>query len=181
MMELVSYSFTLPPASILPVLRRLLDGSDAEGPPKGPRIMLMGSAIARGDYQALDLIEDTGARIVADRICTGTRWFNDRVSEDGDPFDAISRMYLNRSFCAMRRPNTPLFEQAKAEAERGHVDGIVIKTLQFCDSWGHEVERVRADLGLPMLHIQSNYSPSDVAQTRTRIEAFIEMLRNGSR
>jgi benzoyl-CoA reductase/2-hydroxyglutaryl-CoA dehydratase subunit BcrC/BadD/HgdB len=142
------------------------------------RLMRMGSAVARGDYRLLDMIEDAGARVVTDMVCTGTRWFADQIAEQGDPFDALCRMYLRRAFCAFRRPNTPFIDQAQAEADRSRIDGIVYKTLQFCDSWGHEVERVRAHLDLPLLHIQSNYSPSDIAQLRTRIQAFVEMLRN---
>jgi benzoyl-CoA reductase/2-hydroxyglutaryl-CoA dehydratase subunit BcrC/BadD/HgdB len=179
MLELVSYTFTLPPDRVLPVLRELADGAkeDPEPTPR-PRIMLMGSALARGDYRVLDMIEDAGARVATDTVCTGTRWFADRIAEQGDPFDALCRMYLRRAFCAFRRPNTPFIDDAKAEVGRSRIDGIVYKTLQFCDSWGHEVERVRKQLDLPLLHIQSNYSPSDIAQLRTRIQAFVEMLAN---
>jgi hypothetical protein len=34
--------------------------------------------------------------------------------------------------------------------------------------------------GLPFLHVETDYSNSDVEQLRTRIEAFLEMVRWGS-
>ncbi|RMD57973.1 MAG: 2-hydroxyacyl-CoA dehydratase, partial [Nitrospirae bacterium] len=35
------------------------------------------------------------------------------------------------------------------------------------------------ELGLPFLKIETDYSLEDMGQLRTRIEAFIEMLREG--
>ena len=176
---LVSYSFTLPPDRLVPILQKGIDRLSTEpAQDRRPRIMLMGSAIARDDYLLLDLLDEAGVAVVADRICTGTRSFDLQVPT-ADPLASLAHDYLMHSFCAFRRPNTPMLDEAIAERDRSQIDGVIVKTLQFCDSWGHEVERIRRALDRPLLHIQSNYSPSEAGAMRTRVQAFIEMLRGG--
>ena len=61
------------------------------------------------------------------------------------------------------------------------IDAVVDLTWQCCHTYniesrviGDSVEKVH---NLPFLHIETDYSSSDVEQLRTRIEAFLEMAR----
>ena len=42
----------------------------------------------------------------------------------------------------------------------------------------HRVERVLKEKGVPLLRIETDYNPEDIEQLRTRIEAFVEMLKS---
>ena len=57
--------------------------------------------------------------------------------------------------------------------------GVVYHVLKGCVVYDFEVGRVEAmckELGVAMVRIETDYSPEDVEQLRTRIEAFVEML-----
>ncbi len=61
------------------------------------------------------------------------------------------------------------------------IDGVVDLTWQCCHTYniesrvvGNSVEKAH---GLPFLHVETDYSNSDVEQLRTRIEAFLEMAK----
>jgi benzoyl-CoA reductase/2-hydroxyglutaryl-CoA dehydratase subunit BcrC/BadD/HgdB len=49
----------------------------------------------------------------------------------------------------------------------------------FCQPYGHETFKIESALqkaGIPMLSIETDYSMEDVAQLKTRVEAFVEMI-----
>jgi len=77
-------------------------------------------------------------------------------------------------------PNTGRLEFLDQLIDEYTVDGVVDITLQACHTYAVESfsvkEFVNKEKGKPYLNIETNYSPSDVGQIKTRIEAFIEMM-----
>ena len=79
----------------------------------------------------------------------------------------------------------PLWDAARFAAQLAveyKADGVLYTYLKFCPT--HSVglkEYVTAfqNAGVPVLEISSDYSHSTEGQIRTRIEAFIEVLRDG--
>jgi benzoyl-CoA reductase/2-hydroxyglutaryl-CoA dehydratase subunit BcrC/BadD/HgdB len=69
-----------------------------------------------------------------------------------------------------------MYEYAQRLARDFHVEGLVYKTLLYCDPWSFEVRRLQEALGLPVLHLDTDYSTENREQVRTRIEAFMETL-----
>ena len=65
--------------------------------------------------------------------------------------------------------------------ERFKPDGIIEVVLQFCHTYNveaHKIERHAADThDLPYLKIETDYGQSDIGQLKTRIEAFMEVLK----
>jgi len=61
------------------------------------------------------------------------------------------------------------------------VDGDIDLTWQACHTYNieaHTVEQlVKEKLGKPYLHLETDYSQSDVETLRVRINAFLEMLQ----
>jgi len=60
------------------------------------------------------------------------------------------------------------------------VDGIVYQAFSGCQVYQMEHSSIAKALqaeGVPMLFIESDYSPDDMGQLSTRIEAFIESLK----
>jgi benzoyl-CoA reductase/2-hydroxyglutaryl-CoA dehydratase subunit BcrC/BadD/HgdB len=153
--------------------------------PVRPRLALGGSIVTEDDRWLLELVESK-ADIVTDFLCTGTRWFaeevggRDRETErQGDRCGALAGLaehYFTRVPCAHRRPNDAFFEYARRRAGDFRVQGVVFKTLLYCDPWALERTRLRDELGLPLLHIDSTYSVENREQARTRVEAFLESL-----
>ena len=56
------------------------------------------------------------------------------------------------------------------------MDGVILKTLKFCDLWHTEKERMREFLGVPFLVLDTDYSGSSDESLKNRIDAFIETL-----
>ena len=60
------------------------------------------------------------------------------------------------------------------------VDGVVLYVMKFCDLHEFDVPDLRDYLekqGIPVLHIESDYTMASVVVLRTRIEAFVEMIQ----
>jgi benzoyl-CoA reductase/2-hydroxyglutaryl-CoA dehydratase subunit BcrC/BadD/HgdB len=60
------------------------------------------------------------------------------------------------------------------------VDGVIYYNIQFCTPYSMEaykVEKTLLDKGIPCLKIETDYGMEDVGQLKTRIEAFLEMVR----
>ncbi len=140
-----------------------------------PRLMIGGSILAVEDRWLLELIEQQ-ANIVADFLCTGSRSYADDVPITPDPMEGLAAGYYCRVPCAFRRPNDGLYDYIRRLARARQVLGIVYKTLLYCDPWNFEAKRLKTAVGLPVLHLDTDYSQENREQVRTRVEAFLEML-----
>ena len=176
MLDLAATAWLLGPIKAVSLIEEALRIVAARPRPetRRPRLMLGGSMLTEDDRWLLDLTEEK-ADIVTDILCTGTRWFAEDVPADGAPLDRLTHFYFSRP-CMHRRPNSALYEYAHKLAREFRVEGFLYKTLLYCDPWSFEVRRLQEALGLPVLHLDTDYSTENRQQVRTRVEAFLEML-----
>jgi benzoyl-CoA reductase/2-hydroxyglutaryl-CoA dehydratase subunit BcrC/BadD/HgdB len=151
-------------------------------PVETPRVMLSGCPMAVPNWKLPFLVESSGAVIVGEESCIGTRNTRDLVEETGETLeamlDAITDRYL-RIDCACFTPNRERLEHIVAMARDLKVDGVIHYGLSFCQPYAMEafkVEKALKDADIPMLSIETDYSMEDVEQLKTRVEAFVEML-----
>ena len=128
------------------------------------------------------IIETSGAAVVCEETCTGTRYFENEVPETGgsldEQFAAIADRYMKIN-CACFTPNTDRTKDIIRLAKEYKVDGVIDVNLKFCclyDTEGYSVEQALKEEGIPVLGIETDYTDADAEQLRTRIEAFVEML-----
>ena len=145
------------------------------------RIMVSGCPSVAGNWKLHHLIESSGATVVADETCTGSRYFEHLVDDaaglDGQ-IDAIADRYL-RINCSCFTPNNERLDDVKRLARDFRADGVVQYVLQYCHTYNVEAMRVEGALketGVPSLKVVTDYSEEDSGQLRTRIEAFLEQL-----
>jgi benzoyl-CoA reductase/2-hydroxyglutaryl-CoA dehydratase subunit BcrC/BadD/HgdB len=143
------------------------------------RLLLAGGPLAVEDSLIFDIFEKAGVHIIDDTLCTGRRECDFNIKEDDDFLGAIAEGYFERPPCIWRRPNTRFFSYIKEIAQRQRIDGIVFKTLKYCDVWNIESRRIKDELKVPMLTLETTYGESSLAQVEARAEAFVEMLKNG--
>jgi benzoyl-CoA reductase/2-hydroxyglutaryl-CoA dehydratase subunit BcrC/BadD/HgdB len=176
MLDLEATAWLLGPIKAVSFIEEVLRIIAARPRPetRRPRLMLGGSMLTEDDRWLLDMVEEK-ADIVADILCTGTRWFADDVPADGAALDRLARFYFSRS-CMHRRPNSALYEYAQKLAREFRAEGLLYKTLLYCDPWSFEARRLQEALGIPMLHLDTDYSTENREQMRTRVEAFLETL-----
>jgi bzd-type benzoyl-CoA reductase N subunit len=153
--------------------------------PKLPRIFLWGNEI--DDTAFVKLIEESGAYVVMDDLCTGTRFFWDDVPETDDPLDGIVGRYL-RTHCP--RSNMPKAGTRKKDLENryGYIgrfvkewnaNGVIFYIVRYCDTCeleGPDLREYLNEMRLPVLMIEDDYSTSTIGQLRTRVQAFLEMI-----
>lgn len=152
--------------------------------PEGtPRLLLSGCPMAVPNWKLPFVLESSGAVVVAEESCIGTRNTRDLVSEDGlnldEHIDRIVDRYL-RIDCACFTPNTERIEHVLEMARALKVAGVVHYALQFCQPYAIEsfkIERALRDAGIPLLKIETDYGMEDAEILKNRVQAFVEMLR----
>ena len=147
------------------------------------RLMLSGCPMAVPNWKLPYVIESSGAIVVGEESCIGTRNTRDLVDEGGltvdNMLDAIVDRYM-RIDCACFTPNTERLDNIVKMARELKVKGVIHYALSFCQPYAMEafkVEKALTKANIPMLAIETDYSMEDVEQLKTRVEAFVEMTR----
>ncbi|MDH4210214.1 MAG: double-cubane-cluster-containing anaerobic reductase [candidate division WOR-3 bacterium] len=146
------------------------------------RIMISGCPSVMGNWKVHSLIEKSGAAIVVDETCTGTRYFNDLVEDGAHEIDKQLRALADRYMkidCACFSPNNERMKSIERIVDDRTVDGVVQYILQYCHGYNVEAIRVAGILSkksIPNIKIETDYAEEDMGQLRTRIDAFLEQL-----
>ena len=146
------------------------------------RILISGTPMAIPNWKVHDIIETSGAVVVCEETCTGTRYFESEYEIKGDTIDELLDVIADRYLginCACFSPNDARTDDIKRLAVEYNADGIVLYTLSFCQPYEYEamsLERELKDAGLKVLSINTDYASEDAEQLKTRIEAFLENL-----
>ncbi len=180
-------SYTCPKALILPYLRETLEELKTREPDPKPwyraRVAVVGSEI--DDPGLIQMIEEAGAMVVADRFCYGS--FPGRevieLKDDEPALEQICRHYMEVSECA-RYISDEKVQQRRDTADRlareFNADGIIYEQMKYCDFWGFEralVSHIMSEeRGWPVLSIDRLYNNKTSGQLRTRFQAFVESL-----
>lgn len=155
-----------------------LKASEDEGVP----VYLFGNVMC--DPEAFTMIESCGAVVANDDFCTGSRMF--APIEDDDTQDVYLRMakaLLLKPPCARTfDPSRPgkIADDVLKNARACKARGIIGHTVKFCDPYLERLPMIREklkDAGLPLLLLEGDCTLRSMGQQKTRIEAFIEMLR----
>jgi benzoyl-CoA reductase/2-hydroxyglutaryl-CoA dehydratase subunit BcrC/BadD/HgdB len=181
-LDLVRGYYYLPAEKLVPALEQVFRHLEAlpEGKVRRLRLMVSGSIVADGDRRLLDIVEvELGARIVIEDHCAGVRPFYHKISEVGDPYQALANGYLDQAPCARMKPLDDGVAFSGKLAQEYGVDGVIYVFLKFCACYGVSKKEFITEFqkqGLSILELSSDYSESDYGQLKTRIEAFIEVL-----
>ncbi|MCX7681499.1 MAG: 2-hydroxyacyl-CoA dehydratase family protein [Anaerolineae bacterium] len=146
--------------------------------PNAPRLILVGPAL--GDPVLFEVVEQVGARIVGDLFDLGERYFEADAAENGDPLEAIAERL------GALTPTPTKYHAAHSRAARllemvreRNADGVIFARQKFCEPHGFDYVRLACALdraGVPHLMLELEQA-SQAGQLRTRVEAFVEMIR----
>ncbi|MFA6220699.1 MAG: double-cubane-cluster-containing anaerobic reductase [Desulfomonilaceae bacterium] len=160
-------------------LKKRIDNGESVCKDDAPRILLTGCPVGRGSEKVLRMIEECGGIVVCQENCTGLKSFDLLVEEADDPYASVARRYLLTP-CSCMTPNTGRLALLKRIVEQFKVEGVVDLTWFCCHTYNVETYSVREfiteEFGLPFIHMETDYSESDLPQLRIRIEAFLEMV-----
>ena len=139
------------------------------------------------------MIESTGANVVMDDTCVGSRAYFSDVELTDDPLDGLAYRYLVELKCprTFREANfgetkkdymTDLesrFGYIRDYAKEWNANGVILQSVRYCDIHGYEVPGLRDYLdhvGLPNTYMEWDYSEAALAPLRTRAQAFLEVI-----
>ncbi len=163
-------------------LREPAAGTAAPRSSQSPvRVLLTGVPLVHGAERVLELIEDSGAIVVAMENCTGLKPILDDVYlDEADILRAIARKYYHLP-CSVLTTNTRRFESLRELAVKFRPHCVIELVWQACLTYDIESFHVRKlaeeELRLPYLKITTDYSPSDSARISARVEALFETIR----
>ena len=162
------------------LLQIILDNAPEESAKtSGPRVLITGCPMGSGSDKVLRLIEELGGIVVAQEHCGGLKSIFRPVEKGENMLFALADHYLGTP-CACMSPNSRRLVFLQELVGQFHVDAVVDATLQNCHPYTVEhttvAETLEKECGIPVLHVNTGYSPSDIEQIRIRVEAFLEMI-----
>lgn len=176
--------FTQSVNKICDELEKQIEENKGVFPKKTPRILVSGCPQAVPNWKLPMIIETAGAVIVGEESCVGERGTRNLTDDSGNSVDELMDAIVDRYFqvdCAIFTPNPDRLEHIQQMVAEYKADGVVHYCLQFCQPYLMEsipVENALKEIYIPCLRIETDYSMEDVGQIQTRVEAFVEQIKN---
>ena len=147
--------------------------------PDAKRLLVTGCPIGGVLDKTVKVAEENGGVVVCFENCGGIKPLRHLVDTEADDImAAIAEHYLDIG-CAVMTPNTRRLELLRDLVDEFKIEGVIEIDLQTCHPYTVETRRVKqlcAELGVPYLAMDTDYSQADLGQLTTRISAFIEMI-----
>ncbi len=147
------------------------------------RIFISGSLIPRGDRKLISIINSVGGRIVGDDLWSGILPHIDLDIKEISPA-GVALAYLNRTphaaFPYLDLESDRRLKKLHELLSQSKAHGVIYHTLRYCDPFtfkAKETKNVLAKSGIPLLEIHTEYAGSDYEAMKTRVEAFVEMIK----
>lgn len=180
-------TYVCPKYLILDKLRETAEELRTREPDKKKRfrakVVLVGSEI--DDPELIDLIEDSGALVVADRFCYGSIPGRQEIvlNDTEDAVTQVVRNYLHTTLC-VRHVEPHKIQKRLDTVEQlykdYHADGVIYEQIKFCTYWSYEralaSHIMQDEYHIPTLSIDRPYMSRTSGQLRTRVQAFVESL-----
>lgn len=160
------------------MLRQLLSNLPSSGNKDKTRVLFSGCVI--DDISILKTTEELGGNVVTDDTCSGLRYFWGDVATNSEPLEALAFRYLNKIPAPYKYPPDRRIDNLVKMAQRYNVKGVISVVRKFCDNYAFEgpflKQRLEAE-GIPLLSLEVDQIGESSGQLKTRIEAFLEVIR----
>ena len=147
---------------------------------KGVRIFLSGNGVLFED-EIIPIIENCDCIIAGDDISTGFEFYSSLVQSDStDPLLALAKRYLRQNLSGRMIPEAYRIKTIIEICKKRKIKGIINNCLKFCDSYSVTADIFKEEMykeGIPVLNLERDFSQSFIGQLKTRVEAFLEIIR----
>ncbi len=148
-----------------------------------PRLLMSSEYLDNPAY--VSLTESAGSVVVMDDFDTGSRYFWNTVNHYRDNIlEAVAERYLNKPAAARMANWNQQTEQIIKWVKEFNVDGVVELRQLYSLPLDYRFFAMKKKLGgagIPYISLQRQYHLANEGMLRTRIEAFLEMIRGRSR
>jgi len=149
-----------------------------------PRIFLAGSPIIYPFFKILELLDELGCEVAADSLCPSYNRFYNPVVLDEETEDGILRAlglkYMAASLCPCLLTMEKLADLVLDFSAQYRLDGVIYQYLRLCQPFEIQIVLLRQifkERSLPFLSLKTDLGGEDTGQLKTRLEAFLEMIR----
>ena len=169
---------------VIPELKKRQDGRPQK---KSARLLIYGSELDNIDF--VQMVEDSGANVVMDSLSIGFRPYRYDVENSSEPLRSLAFYYLNKIDCPRTFREIRDGHEEDIENRFGYlrdlareykVDGVIIHIMRYCDSFGFDfpdVKELLTKASIPVIDIEGEYTMMSIGRLKTRVQAFIEMIR----
>ncbi|MDR4508677.1 MAG: acyl-CoA dehydratase activase [Candidatus Brocadiaceae bacterium] len=147
-----------------------------------PRLFIWGSIME--NEKIMKIIEDAGAKVVAEDLCNGSRYFDAQVTISNDPLTSLASRYIKRNPCSRVIDIYERINTALTIMQEKSIHGSIYHTLKFCDHNLMDypvIKKTFHEKNIPLLHLNCDYSMNSEGQIKTRVEAFLEQMAIASK
>lgn len=142
------------------------------------RILISGSICSHPDIYKI--VENKGAAVVWDDLCSGSRYFEGLVNENDEPYRAIAERFTERYVCPAKHLGVDFqIKNLKKIIEMHKIDGILFMLLKFCEPFAFDypdIKKELEDMEIPFLLVEMDRHNEVDEQMRTRIDTILEIL-----
>ena len=164
-------------------LEQRVKKSDGVYPQGTPRLIVSGTPQAIPFWKIPEIVEKTGGVVVAEESCVGTRYTSTKAGQTGQNLDQLLAGITDRlleTHCACFTPNSERADDIVRMFKEYQANGVILSNLQFCGPYTVESKLIENRLRkekIPFLRLDVDYSAEDAGQLKTRVQAFLEMLK----
>jgi len=126
------------------------------------------------------LIEEAGAMVVQDDLCSGARFLRLTVPEGTDPIEGLTQRYVASFLCPSKYKGIHAHaETLLREVQKSGAKGVIFLLYKYCETHYFDYPDLKSALeskGLPALLLEVEDPSYSREQLKIRIQAFVEML-----
>jgi len=145
-----------------------------------PRLLVTGVPMPHEAEKVMQIIEEAGGAVVVQESCTGLKPLTIDVKEEGDPLQAIAEAYFHLP-CSVMTTNQRRFDLLDRLIKEYKPQAVIDLVWQGCHTYNIEASLIQKHIEekhhLPYLKLETDYSPSDSAQLKVRIQALLEIVK----
>jgi benzoyl-CoA reductase subunit C len=178
--QLIRAGYLMDRSRYLELLKELLDTfpEKSEANDHLVPIFIAGNMVHSASW--FSLVEEAGAQVVQDNLCSGARSFRLMVREDVDPIEGLTERYFNSFFCPTKYMGAQAhLETLVKEVQESGARGIIFLLYKYCESHFFDYPDLKLALesrGIPTLLLEVEDPSYSIEQLKIRIQAFVEML-----
>lgn len=130
---------------------------------------------ARLSEELMEFIKGASPLPVKNNTCTDVRSFRNPPLTDS--LEELLEWYADELLSQTPCMRMTDISSRKMLVNDPNLKGIIYNTVNFCDYYGFEYMKLRKQLTIPIIKIETDYTTQGAAQLKTRTEAFFENLK----
>ncbi|MCD4727377.1 MAG: 2-hydroxyacyl-CoA dehydratase family protein [Pirellulales bacterium] len=176
----VNAGFVMPPETYRDELVKLMSAintTDTAATGRGIPVLVSGSLVE--DARVLDILEESGGKVVADDLCSGLRHFQPADGKGDGPLDRLADRYIRRAPCPARARAVDRAPYLADLIRKSDARGVVFLLQKFCTPHLADLPILNETLkieGIPSIVLEMEETGIMEGQLRTRLESFFEMI-----